>query len=143
MGPIVCATRGGEVSRRSQERAIALARERGDPLIFLFIADTNFTRPANAALAEALADELERLGKGLLCIAYSRAQEQGVSAEMVVRHGAVRQVIQDFLREVKASTLILGAPGTGSEKKTFSPGEMPQFARQITANTGVEVLVVE
>jgi nucleotide-binding universal stress UspA family protein len=143
MGPIVCATRGGEASRRSQERAIALARERGDSLIFLFIADTNFTHPANAALAEALADELERLGRGLLCIAHSRAQEQGISAEMVVRHGAVRQAIQDFLREVKASTLILGAPGIGSEKKTFSPGEMPQFARQISANTGVEVVVVE
>ena len=27
MGPIVCATRGGEASRRTQERAIALARE--------------------------------------------------------------------------------------------------------------------
>ena len=58
MGPIVCATRGGEASRRTQERAVALARERGDPLIFLFVADTNFTQPANQSLAEALADEL-------------------------------------------------------------------------------------
>ncbi|GAB4536458.1 MAG: hypothetical protein Kow0063_22000 [Anaerolineae bacterium] len=143
MGPIVCATRGGEASRRSQEHAIALARERGDPLIFLFVVDTNFTQPANEALAVALADELERLGRGLLCIAYSRAQEQGVAAEMAVRHGAVRQAIQDFLREVQASTLVLGAPAMGSEKRTFSPEEMPQFARQISASTGVEVVVVE
>lgn len=143
MAPIVCATRGGEASRRCQERAIALAIERGDALIFLFVADTNFMQPANQALARALADELERLGRSLLCIAHARARGQGIAAEMVVRHGAVRQVIEDFLREVKASTLVLGAPGTGSEKKTFSPGEMPQFARQINANTGVEVIVVE
>ncbi len=34
MGPIVCATRGSEASRRTQERAITLAQERGAPLIF-------------------------------------------------------------------------------------------------------------
>ena len=59
MGPIVCATRGGEASRRTQEMAIALARERGAPLIFFFVVDTNFARPANQALAEALVDDLE------------------------------------------------------------------------------------
>ena len=143
MGPIVCATRGGDASRRTQERAIALARERGDALIFLFVADTNFAHPASQALADALVDELERLGRRLLCIARARAEEQGISADIVVRHGAVRQAIEDFLREVQASTLFLGAPGTGSENKTFSPGELPQFAQEINANTGVEVFVVE
>ena len=142
MGPIVCATRGGEASRRSQERAIALARETGDPLIFLFVADTNFAQPSNASLADALIDELERLGRGLLHIARSRAEKQDISAEMVVRHGAIRQTIVEFLREVQASALVLGAPGTGTEKKTFSPGELPQFAQEINASTGVEVIVV-
>jgi nucleotide-binding universal stress UspA family protein len=142
MGPIVCATRGGEASHRTQDRAITLARERGVSLIFLFVADTNFAQSANQALADVLADELERLGRGLLCIAQARAREQGVTAEMVVRHGVVREAIIDFLREVKASTLILGAPGTGSEKKTFSPDELPQFAQEINANTGVEVILV-
>ncbi len=142
MGPIVCATRGGEASRRTQEMAIALARERGAPLIFFFAVDTNFARPANQALAEALADELERLGRRLLSIARARARDQGVSADLVVRHGAVRNTIQGFLREVNASTLVLGAPGTGSEKKAFSPGEIPQFAQEIGDSTGAEVIVV-
>ena len=142
MGPIVCATRGGEASRRTQEMAIALAREREVPLIFFFVVDTNFARPANQALAEALVDELERLGTRLLCIARARARDQGVSADIVVRHGAVRHTIEDFLREVKASTLILGAPGTGSEKKAFSQGEIPQFTQEISASTGVEVILV-
>jgi nucleotide-binding universal stress UspA family protein len=142
MGPIVCATRGGEASRRAQEQAIALARERGDHLVFLFVADTNFAQPNNQALADALADELERLGRRLLCIAQARAKEEGIPADMVVRHGAVRQTIEDFLREVEASTLVLGAPGTGSEMKTFSQEELPQFAQAINLNTGVEVIVV-
>jgi nucleotide-binding universal stress UspA family protein len=142
MGPIVCATRGGEASRRAQERAIALARDRGDPLIFLFVADTNFTHPANPDLARALVDEMEQLGRRLLRIAQARAQEQGIMAEMVVRRGSVRQTIEELLRERKASVLVLGAPRTDSEKQTFSPEEMPEFAQKISEDTGVEVIVV-
>lgn len=142
MGPIICATRGGEASRRTQERAIALARERELPLIFLFVADTNFAHPSNPALADALADELARLGRRLLCIAQARAKAEGIPADMVVRHGALRQTIENFVREVEASTLVLGAPGTGLEKKTFSQEELPQFAQAINLNTGVEVIVV-
>jgi nucleotide-binding universal stress UspA family protein len=142
MEPIVCATRGGEASRRTQEMAIALARERSAPLVFFFVVDTNFARPTNQALAEALVDELERLGTRLLCIARARARDQGVSADIVVRHGAVRPTIEGFLREVSASTLVLGAPGTGSEKKAFTPVELPQFVQEIGASTGVEVILV-
>ena len=143
MGPIVCATRGGEASRHSQERAIALARERGAPLIFLFVADTTRIRPANPALAQALVDELEGLGRRLLSIAQARAKEQGITATSAVRSGAVRNTIEDFLREVQASALVLGAPGTGSEKKAFAPRELSHFAQDIHASTGVEVIVVD
>jgi len=143
MGPIVCATRGGEASRHSQEQAIALAVERRAPLIFLFVADTTAIRPANPALAQALVDELEGLGRRLLSIAQARAKGQGVTADAVVRRGAVQRAIADFLREVQASSLVLGAPGSGSENRAFSPGELPQFAREISAATGVEVIVVQ
>jgi nucleotide-binding universal stress UspA family protein len=142
MGPIVCATRGGEASRRTQEQAIALALEGGLPLIFLFVADTNFANPANEAIAQALADELEQLGKRLLCIAQSRAREQGLDADIEVRRGSVRQAIEGFLKEVNAQTLILGAPQSNSEPQTFAPDELPHFAQEIQASTGVEVVVV-
>ena len=143
MGPIVCATRGGEASRRTQEQAIALACERGAALIFLFVADPISIGPADEALAEALADELKRLGNQLLCIARSRAREHKVDANMVVRQGPVRQTIEDFLREVNASALILGLPRTGLGTQVFAPDQMPEFAQGIRAATGVEVLIVE
>jgi len=143
MGPIVCATRGGEGSRRTQERAIALSRERGAPLIFLFVVDASFTQPNDPALAKVLADELERLGRGLLHIAQARAQKQGINAEAALRHGAVRQTIEDYLRAVNGDVLILGVPMIGSGKQTFSPGELPKFVEEIRANTGVEVIVVD
>jgi nucleotide-binding universal stress UspA family protein len=143
MGPIVCATRGGEASRRTQERTIALARERETPLVFIFIVDPNFIKPADKALAEVVMDELEQLGRRLLCIAQARAYEHGIQAEMAIRHGDVQQTVENFLREVSASMLVIGAPKGNSGRAVFDPAAMSQFAQQIRASLGVEVVVVE
>ena len=143
MRPIVCATRGGEASRRAQERAIALARQQGAPLIFLFVADISPMKPAKG-LADVLADELEQMGASLLCIAQARAQEHGIEAEMVVRRGAVRPVLESFLREVDAGTLVIGAPERGAEHPpVFDSAGTDHFAAHIRAGLGVEVVVVE
>ena len=99
MGPIVCATRGGEASRRTQERAIALAKERGAPLIFLCAVDPSFAGTVSDELAAALADELRRLGRSLLCIAQARAREKGVEAQTHVRCGPARQARRDQAQE--------------------------------------------
>ena len=69
MRPIVCATRGGEVSRRTQERAVALAKERGAELIFLCVVDPSFAGLVDEAMVATLTDELQRLGRSLLSIA--------------------------------------------------------------------------
>ncbi|MEA3339900.1 MAG: universal stress protein [Chloroflexota bacterium] len=42
MGKILCATRGGEASYRTQDAAIELAKERGDTLLFLYVVDLHF-----------------------------------------------------------------------------------------------------
>jgi nucleotide-binding universal stress UspA family protein len=143
MGPIVCATRGSEASRRTQERAIALAQERGDPLIFLFVVDAALVKPANKELADVVADELERLGRRLLGIAQARAREQGVEAEMAIRHGSIQQGVESFVREVNAGTLVIGAPKSGAEHPAFDPAALDEFSERIRASIGVEVIVVE
>jgi len=143
MGPIVCVTRGGEASLRTQERAIQLACERRAALIFLFVADPGFIEPAGEELAAALADELKRLGNQLLCIARSRAREHKVDADVVVRHGPARQTIEDFLREVNASALVLGVPHTVLGTQTFACSRAPQFIQEIRSTNGVEILLVE
>ncbi len=143
MGPIVCSTRGGESSHRTQERAIKLACERGDALIFLFVVDPSFSEPVDELLAAALADELNRLGNQLLCIARLRAREYKVDADVVVRYGAVRQTIKDFLREVNASALVLDVPHTDMGERVFASCKASQFALEIHSTIGVEVFIVE
>lgn len=143
MGPVVCITRGGEASHRTQERAIALACKRRVALIFLFVADPGFVKPVDEELAAALADELEHLGNQLLCIARSHAREHNVEADVIVRQGAARRTIEDFLREVNASALVLGVPHTSLGAQVFASYKASQFVQELHSTVGVEVFIVD
>lgn len=147
-GPIVCATRGGRICRCTQEHAIELAQERDEKLIFLFIADPSFAGALNETLMDALNDELKRLGRALLYIAQDRAREQGIKAEFVVRHGSVQAGIKDYIQEVGASLLVIGATQASSVAKSCSmppdtdDNKLPDFAKTIQQATGVQVIVM-
>lgn len=142
MGPIVCATRGGEASRRTQERAIALAQERGAELIFLCIVDTSFAHPLSDRLAEVLEDELMRLGRSLLHVAEARAQERGILAQTVCMGGPIRENIQTYLSRVGASTLVIGQSRTHTMHQAFSTGDVSDFAETLRQTVDVEVIIV-
>jgi nucleotide-binding universal stress UspA family protein len=141
-GPIVCATRGGEVSRRTQQRAIDLARERDAAIIFFFVVDVHFADNLNPDLQAALVEEMSHLGRTLLRIACYRAQRSGVSARTCVRQGTVAETLQSYLIEVGASTLVMGTPRPESDQHSFQPEEVPVFALKIEAETCVEVVIV-
>jgi nucleotide-binding universal stress UspA family protein len=142
MGLIVCATRGGEAGRRTQERAIALAKERGDELVFLCVFDPAFAGNLSDVLAEAVVQEQQWLGRALTNVAQSRAREQGVDAHAVVRSGPVVANIEDFVRESCASTLVIGKPKVNSALDTFQLGKVQSCADQMVDKTGIDVVVV-
>lgn len=143
MSPIVCATRGGEASRRTQERAIALAKETGAELIFLYVVDTTFAEAANKEMHKALINELRLLGRSLLRLAEMRAREHDLQAQLAMREGPVLETIEDFVRESDASTLVIGSPHLDEEgANTFEPNQVSGFAAALEADTGAEVIVV-
>ena len=141
-GPIVCATRGGEVSRRTQEQAVELAHERGASVIFFFVVDVRFADNLNEDLKKALNDEMARLGRTLLSIARYRAERNGVKADTCVRHGTVSETLQTYLTEVGASALVMGTPRPDSDQHSFKLEEVPAFAHKIEEETGIEVIIV-
>ncbi|MGD9318000.1 MAG: universal stress protein [Anaerolineae bacterium] len=142
MGLIVCATRGGEAGRRTQERAIALAKERGDELVFLCVFDPAFAGNLSDDLSEAVLQEQKWLGRTLMNVAQSRARKQGVDAHAVVRSGPVVDNIEDFVRESCASTLVIGKPKVDSDLGTFKLDNVQSCAEQMVDKTGIEVVVV-
>jgi nucleotide-binding universal stress UspA family protein len=142
MGLIVCATRGGEAGRRTQERAIALAKERGTELIFLCVFDPSFAGDLNKALSAAVEEEQQWLGRALMGVAQARAREQGVEASAVVLGGAILDSIEEFLCESGASTLVIGEAKTDSALSAFRHGTVQSCASHVEQNTSVEVVVV-
>lgn len=142
MQPIVCATQGGEASRRTQERAIDLAKEQGAELIFLYVVDPTFVGPVDDSLVEVLKDEMARLGRALLRIAQGRAHKRGLTAQAVVIHGRLQQSIKDYLRQVGASTLVIGTPRTSEVSQSFILKGIQRFAQSVRQETDVEVVIV-
>ncbi|HEY77002.1 MAG TPA: universal stress protein [Thermoflexia bacterium] len=141
MGKILCATRGGEASYRTQDAAIALARERGDSLIFLYVVDTHFLdRTERAVRPDVVAEEMARMGQFLLTMAQERAQAQGVQAEVRIRRGEVLEELKAAAREEGADLVILGRPG--EEESAFRQVDLEAVAREIEEETGVETRIV-
>jgi nucleotide-binding universal stress UspA family protein len=140
MGKILCATRGGEASYRTQDAAIALAKEQGDTLVFLYVVDLHFLDKTSAPLVVDVEGELAKMGTFLLLMAKERATEQGVAAETIWREGRVREVLKQVARETGASLVVLGRPA-GAES-AFKLAGLEAFAAEIEAEVGVETRIV-
>ena len=140
MGKILCATRGGEASYRTQDAAIALAKERGDTLLFLYVVDLRFLDKTVAPIVVDVENEVTKMGEFLLLMAKERAGEQGVAADTVCYKGEVREELKNAACEEGVSLVVLGRPA--GEESVFKLAGLQAFAAKIEAETGVETVIV-
>ena len=141
MGVILCATRGGEASLESQDAAIALAKQAGDELIFIYVYDVEFLTHANYALREDLvADELNRMAEFLMTMAVDRAKAQGLSSRSLIREGEFRAELLSALQEEQARLLILGRPGVDDGR--FALDHLSELARRLQEESGIPVRIL-
>ncbi|MCP4138729.1 MAG: universal stress protein [Chloroflexi bacterium] len=140
MGLILCATRGGEASLRTQNAAISLAKERGDELAFLYIVDLEFLNKTAAPIMVDVENELAELGNFLLIVAKERANEEGVKTQTLSRKGNVREEIKKAAVEINATLVVLGRPEEGSS--AFQLSNLHTFADEIKDETGVEAHII-
>jgi nucleotide-binding universal stress UspA family protein len=141
MNKILCATRGGEASRRTQDAVIALAKQHEAAIVFLYVVDVEFLRlTARGVRPDVVATEMEHLGEFLLAIAVERALEQGVQAEAVLRHGSLIEALQSAAQEEGADAIAFGRP-QGAES-SFSLTDLEKMATTITQDTGIETFIL-
>lgn len=140
MSKILCATRGGEASYRTQDAAIALAKERGDTLFFLYVVDLHFLDKTAGAGVVDVEQELTKMGEFLLLMAQERAAEQGVAADTICREGRLREELKNAAREEGASLVVLGRPA--GEESVFKLANLEAFAAEIENETGVETRII-
>lgn len=111
------ATRGGEASYRTQDAAIALAKEEGRRLRFLFVVDMCFLdRTSRAVRPDVVRAEIARMGEFLLDMAQERATAQGVTAERAVRYGTLEEELKAAAQEEDVGLVLLGKPARGRER---------------------------
>lgn len=140
MGKILCATRGGEESEKTQAAAIALAREQGHELIFLYVADASFLDRIAAPVVVDVEAELARMGRFQLALAREQAAAQGVQAQTIVRHGHLQAELIAAARELGATLIVLGRPREGAS--VFDDEALALFATRLRAKTDAEVRVL-
>ena len=140
MGKILCATRGGEDSQRTQQAAIGLAKERGDELVFLYVADASFLNKIAAAVVVDVELELDQMGRFQLALAQEQAAEQGLNAQIAIRHGHLRTELVAAACELGITLIILGRPQ--GRTAVFEDADLEEFAAELEAKTWAEVLIL-
>lgn len=138
---ILCPTRGGQDSYPNQDRAIALAKERGVELLFLYVTNVEFLGLTAAPILVDIEHELDELGEFLLTMAQERADQAGVTSSSIVKHGQFREVLVDVIDEYNIRTVVMGfsARGTGIVTENYIQG----LVDEIGSKTGVEFIIVD
>ena len=140
MGLILCATRGGEASYRTQQAAIALAKEQSDEIAFLYIIDLHFLDKTAAPIVVDIENELDQMGEFFLLMAKERATEQGVEVRTITRKGNVQEEIINAALDEGATRVVLGRPS--GDQSAFEDSSLAAFAVEIERVTeAIPVLV--
>jgi nucleotide-binding universal stress UspA family protein len=134
MGGIVCAVRGGPDSQVTIARAIALARDAGLPLHFLYVVNLDFLSHGGT---------IRQMGEFILLSAQSQAAAQGATAEGVIRSGNVGEEITRLCHEIAADYLVLGTPQAHPAESHFTDRQLAEFVEQTEAQTGARVVLAE
>lgn len=141
MKKILCATRGGEASRRTQDAVIAMAREAGANILFLYVVDVEFLRlTARGVRPDVVVTEMERMGEFLLAMACERAAAQGVEAETCLRHGPLVQALESAAREEGVDAIAFGRPA--GVDSSFSLADLEQLTAKIEEDTGIKTYIL-
>ncbi len=140
MGKILCATRGGEASYRTQDKVITLAKESGDELLFLFVVDLHFLDRTAAPIVVDVTNNIADMGEFLLLMAKERAAKQGVEARTLIREGEVIDELEKAAQEEAVSRIVLGRP-VGDES-LFKLVELERLADRIQNDTGIQVQIL-
>jgi nucleotide-binding universal stress UspA family protein len=140
MGKILCAIRGGEGSYPTQDAAIALARERGDDLVFLYVVDVSFLNQTAAPLVVDVDAALEKMGRFQMAMAQERAAAQGIEAHIAVRRGRLRPELVAVATELEVDLIVLGRPL--GETAVFEQATLQAFAAILRSETEADVLIL-
>ena len=137
---ILCATRGGQASQPTHERAIQLAKERDAELLFLYVFDQRVLQRIATPIVINEEAQIEHMLEFLRTTAQEQARLAGVGARVVVRAGRLREELVEVSREEHVSLIVLGSPAGSASR--FQVAAMSDLMSEIEEATGVEVMAL-
>ena len=141
MKKILCATRGGEASRRTQDAVIAMAKETDATVLFLYVVDVEFLKlTARGVRPDVVTTEMEHMGEFLLAMACERATAQGVKAETCLRHGLLLEALESAAREEGADAIAFGRPA--GPDSSFSLTDLEELTAKLEEDTGIKTCIL-
>jgi nucleotide-binding universal stress UspA family protein len=141
MSGIVCAIRGGPASQPTIDRALALSKESGQTIYFLYVINLDFLTHSGGGRIGHIAEEMEEMGEFILLAAREQALEQDHCAEMVTAEGDVIHEIIALCHEIEADFIILGRPGKGGEDNFLKESEFQATIEHIEENTDATLIL--
>jgi cation:H+ antiporter len=139
-GRILCATRGGQASQPTHQKAIEIALEQNAELVFLYVFDQRAIQQVATPIVINVSSQMDHMRAFLRNTAQRQAAQAGVRAMVRVRAGSLREQIQAIANEHKVDLIVMGNP---SEKTSlFKREALRALADEIEAETGIEVLAL-
>jgi hypothetical protein len=141
MKKILCATRGGEASRRTQDAVIAMAKETDATVLFLYVVDVEFLKlTARGVRHDVVTTEMEHMGEFLLAMACERAAAQGVKAEGCLQHGPLLEALESAACAEGVDAIAFGRP-VGPDS-SFSLADLEELTAKLEEDTGVKTYIL-
>ncbi len=109
-------------------------------MIFFYVTDIEFLAYANYAMRpDVITREMDKMAEFLMVMAVERAEEEGIKADYLIRHGRFAEELEAVVREEGITLVVLGQPeGEGS---AFGISGLRLLAEKIQKDTGVEVWI--
>jgi nucleotide-binding universal stress UspA family protein len=139
MKTILSPTRGGEKSYPNQDFAIQLAKELEAKLVFLYVSDVQFINQISSPVLIDVAAELEEMGGFLLAMAQERANKSDIDADIVVRSGDFREIVESLISQYDIDILVLGSSDEGSGNT--SNDYMENLSQELADTHDIKVLL--
>jgi nucleotide-binding universal stress UspA family protein len=137
---VLCATRGGPASYPNQDAAIALAKARGQDIVFVNVTNVKFLDKVSSAILVDMDEQMEELGEFLLLMAKERAERAGVRAHTEVRTGPFCQTLIDAAHTHHADVVVFGQPGESGS--LFKTEQLQKLGECLRKETGMEVVLL-
>lgn len=138
---ILCATRGGQASQPTHQKAIELAQAQGAELLFLYIFDRQILQKFATPIVINVEAQVEHMLTFLRTTAQEQARQAGVRARVVIRTGNLREQIKTVAREEQVNLIVLGSPAGNSS--LFVREALHALAAEVEEATGISVLVLD